>query len=62
MAGVDEEDLVKARGFLLAAVEEPEGARKRHRVEHVRADGDDSVNGVVLDQLAAKLLFRGPGV
>ena len=38
-----------------AAVEEPERHRHGHRVEEVRRDRDDHVDGLVLDQLAASV-------
>ena len=59
--GVDEQHLVLARRVpALALVEEPERHRQRHRVEEVRADRDDHVDGAALDELAADLQLRLP--
>ena len=62
LAGVDEQDLVLAVGAALAPVEEPERDRQGDGVEEVGADGDDHVDGAVLDELAADLHLGAAGV
>lgn len=53
MPRVDEQDLILAGGPALALVQKPKRARKRDRVEHVRADGDDYIHQPVFDHAAA---------
>ncbi len=62
VAGIDKEHGIGALRLRLPAVEEPEGARQRDGVEHVRADGDHHIHCACLDQLLAQFLFAAAGV
>ena len=62
VAGIDEEDGVGSGGRGLALVEEPERARQRHGVEHVRANGDHHIHGAAFDEFLPDFLFGGAGV
>ena len=43
--------------FSLPLIQEPESARQRDGVKHIRADGDHDVHSVSFDELLAKLLL-----
>ena len=62
VTGVDEEDFVFAGRLALAAVQEPERAGKRNRVEHIRPDGDHYIYRVRFNELFSKFLLRSTRV
>lgn len=68
--GIHEQNFVGAVGFLgrggthpyLGFIEEPKRAGERHRVKHVRADGDHHVHAPRFNELVAKVLLGTAGV
>ena len=62
VTSTNEQDGVLARRGRLAFIEEPECARQRHRVKHVRADGNNHVHSEAFDQFLPYVLLGRAGI
>ncbi len=60
--GIDEQHLVAARLLGLSFVKKPQGAGKSDRIEKVRSDRHDNIDGAAFDQLLTDFQFGAAGI